>query len=470
MKTVKSLPLLAMLLGVIIVAAAISTISVEGRKHHVKKIKPKHRRHSKNTPTGSPAPAPYPSTHEGVFNIISFGAKGDGVSDDSKALVRAWKAACEVVGGKVEIPAGKQFLVKAVTLQGPCKEETVVQIEGTLVAPEKIGSWPKSSLFQWLNIKWVSHVTIQGSGTLNGRGSNWWNLDTYQIQTRNKYIPPMKPTALRFYAAHNVTVRDISIVNSPLCHLKFDDSDGVKVNNITISSPENSPNTDGIHLQNTRNVEIQHSNIACGDDCVSIQTGSSNVHIHHINCGPGHGISIGGLGKDKSVACVSDIIVEDISIQNTLAGVRIKTWQGGLGVVKNLTFSNIQVTDVKVPIVIDQYYCDKSKCKNQTRAVSISGIKYNNIVGSFTVQPVRIACSNNVPCMDVDLMDIRLRPSGGIRGLQTHQQQQALCWNSYGKTQGPLVPSSIGYCLRKSNIGGYYSQKVSRSYDKICPS
>lgn len=38
-------------------------------------------------------------------------------------------------------------------------------------------------------------------------------------------------------------------------------------------------------------------------------------------------ISIGGLGKDKSVACVSDIIVEDISIQNTLAGVRIKTWQ-----------------------------------------------------------------------------------------------------------------------------------------------
>lgn len=27
-----------------------------------------------------------------------------------------------------------------------------------------------------------------------------------------------------------------------------------------------------------------------GDDCVSIQTGCSNVHVHHINCGPGHGI------------------------------------------------------------------------------------------------------------------------------------------------------------------------------------
>lgn len=37
--------------------------------------------------------------------------------------------------------------------------------------------------------------------------------------------------------------------------------------------------------------------------------------------------SLGGLGKDKSVACVSDIVVEKISLQNTLAGVRIKTWQ-----------------------------------------------------------------------------------------------------------------------------------------------
>lgn len=84
MKIIKSSPLLAMLIGFIIIAAAISTISVEGRKHHVKRIKPKHRRHSKDTPIDSPAPAPYPSTHDGVFDILSFGAKGDGVSDDSK--------------------------------------------------------------------------------------------------------------------------------------------------------------------------------------------------------------------------------------------------------------------------------------------------------------------------------------------------------------------------------------------------
>ena len=70
--------------------------------------------------------------------------------------------------------------------------------------------------------------------------------------------------ALRFYSSYDVTVRDIKIINSPQCHLKFDSSKGVTVNNITISSPEDSLNTDGIHLQNTQDVEIQHSSIGCG--------------------------------------------------------------------------------------------------------------------------------------------------------------------------------------------------------------
>jgi len=69
---------------------------------------------------------------------------------------------------------------------------------------------------------------------------------------------------LRFYSSFNVTVRNIRISNSPQCHLKFDSSGGIKVRNVTISSPGDSPNTDGIHLQNTRDVEIRSSSIGCG--------------------------------------------------------------------------------------------------------------------------------------------------------------------------------------------------------------
>ncbi|KAJ9169522.1 hypothetical protein P3X46_017707 [Hevea brasiliensis] len=451
---------------VIMAAFTMFAIIVEARKQHSKKSKPsKHLKGSANIPGPAPAPLPhrgsYP-TQSSMFNILSFGAKGDGVSDDSKALLSAWKAACEVPGATVEIPAEFKFLVKPITLQGPCVPHLVLQIDGTLLAPPEAGSWPKSSLFQWLNFKWVHDFTIQGTGTVNGQGFDWWTpFSVYFIQKKSKHIPDMKPTALRFYASYNVTVRDIEIVNSPQCHLKFDNSKRIKVNNITISSPPNSPNTDGIHLQNTQDVEIQHSSVGSGDDCISIQTGCSNIHVHHINCGPGHGISVGGLGKDKSVACVSNIIVEKVSLQNTLAGARIKTWQGGIGSVKNISFSNIQVSNVKYPIIIDQFYCDKHTCKNQTEAVAISGVRYDQIIGSYTVQPIYLACSSNVPCIDVDLINIQLKPSQGYTSFK-----QAFCWNSYGKSQAPLVPSSIDYCLRGD--GGSVERTSRSSHEHVC--
>jgi polygalacturonase len=54
-----------------------------------------------------------------------------------------------------------------------------------------------------------------------------------------------------------------------------------------------------------------------GDDC----------DIHNVNCGPGHGISIGGLGRDNTKACVSNVTVRDVNMFRTMTGVRIKTWQ-----------------------------------------------------------------------------------------------------------------------------------------------
>ncbi|KAI3795964.1 hypothetical protein L1987_38625 [Smallanthus sonchifolius] len=386
------------------------------------------------------------------FNILSFGAKANGVSDDSKKLVAAWKLACKVGGGILQIPSDHKFLIKPVTLQGPCKAHVVLQIDGTLLAPSKRS---KSNLYQWINFKWVHNITIQGSGTIDGQGYNWWE---------SKNALDIKPTALRFYASEDILVRDITIKNSPQVHLKFDNSRGVKVENITVLAPGNSPNTDGIHLQNTRDVEILHSNIGTGDDCISVQTGCSNVHIHHISCGPGHGISIGGLGKDKTIACVSDVVVENSNIQNTLYGTRIKTWQGGIGLVKNITFSNIQVANVNFPIVINQYYCDKSFCNNQTGSIAIKEVKFDRISGSYSTQPIHLACSNDIPCTEIDLSDIQLKPSR--RPLEGSQLQHALCYNSYGISKGQLVPSSMNYCLKKD--GGGSVNQISRLSNELC--
>ncbi|XP_068641312.1 polygalacturonase At1g48100 [Aristolochia californica] len=381
----------------------------------------------------------YGTGNSTIFDVLDFGAKGDGATDDTKAFQAAWASACKVEGSTVVVPSQFTFLVGPISFSGPyCQQNIAFQLDGTIIAPTNVRAWG-SGILQWLEFTKLKGIHIRGSGVIDGRGSAWWtsdfpDQDLMSTELSSK-MPSIKPTALRFYGSFDVVVTGITIQNSPQCHLKFDNCVGVQVFNMTVSSPGNSLNTDGIHLQNSRDVMIHSTNLGCGDDCISIQTGCSNVYVHDVKCGPGHGISIGGLGKDSTKACVSNVTVKNVNMHNTMNGVRIKTWQGGSGSVQGVLFSNIQVSEVELPIVIDQFYCDKSSCKNQSAAVALSGIQYENIRGTYTVQPVHLACSDSFPCTDVTLTDIHLEP------IQEHYHMyETLCWQTFGELRTPSVP------------------------------
>lgn len=64
----------------------------------------------------------------------------------------------------------------------------------------------------------------------------------------------------------------------------------VKMESLNIYAPANSPNTDGIDLEETTYATILDSNIGTGDDCISLGHGTFNVFIQNVFCGPGHGI------------------------------------------------------------------------------------------------------------------------------------------------------------------------------------
>jgi hypothetical protein len=59
-------------------------------------------------------------------------------------------------------------------------------------------------------------------------------------------------------------VSGLRIQNSPQFHMKFDGCDGVLIEKLSISSPKLSPNTDGIHIENTKAVGIYDSMISNG--------------------------------------------------------------------------------------------------------------------------------------------------------------------------------------------------------------
>ncbi|XP_062180882.1 polygalacturonase At1g48100-like isoform X1 [Phragmites australis] len=392
-------------------------------------------------PPPPPAAVAASSSQNTIFNVVDFGAKGDGVTDDTQAFEAAWAAACKVEASTVLVPSELEFVVGPISFSGPyCKRNILFQLDGTILAQASPRTWG-SGLLQWLEFTKLTGIAIQGSGVINGRGQEWWtysdpNDDPNAFNVELEKMPQIKPTALRFYGSSNVTVTGITIVNSSQCHLKFDSCEGVMVHDLTISSPENSPNTDGIHLQNSKQVNIHHTNLACGDDCVSIQTGCSDINIHNVNCGPGHGISIGGLGRYNTKACVSNITVRDVNMFKTMTGVRIKTWQGGSGLVQGIRFSNIHVSEVQTPIIIDQFYCDKTTCINQTSAVAVSGVQYENIRGTFTIKPAHFACSDSSPCSEIALTGIQLKPLM----LPQYHLYNPFCWQAFGELYTPTVP------------------------------
>jgi polygalacturonase len=201
---------------------------------------------------------------------------------------------------------------------------------------------------------------------------------------------------------------------------------------------------------------------AVGDDCISIENGTHNLHVSKVMCGPGHGISIGSLGDDNSRAEVSGITIDMVQFHGTTNGARIKTYQvsrtrivtilfsernrdahpyvfmqGGSGYAKDITFQNIVMDGVKNPIIIDQDYCDKAKpCRAQAgSAVEISNVVFKNIIGTtITKEAIKLDCSENVPCHDITLQNIDLRMQGGKGATES------ICQNARWRKAGTVLP------------------------------
>ncbi|KAG6702431.1 hypothetical protein I3842_07G034200 [Carya illinoinensis] len=376
-----------------------------------------------------------------VFNVQSFGAIGDGVTDDTQAFKMAWDTACQSEEtGVLLVPKGYSFLIQSTIFTGPCKSGITFQIDGIIMPPDGPDSWPiKYSKKQWLVFYRISRLSLQGGGVIDGRGEKWWNLPckTHKGINRTKLPGPCdSPVAIRFFLSSNLTVQGLKVKNSPQFHFRFDGCQNVHIDLLTIKAPALSPNTDGIHIENTNNVKIYNSIVSNGDDCVSIGAGCFNVDIKNITCGPSHGISIGSLGVRNSRACVSDITVSDSVIKQSDNAVRIKTWQGGSGAVSAVTFHNIQMDTVRNPIIIDQYYCLTKNCPNQTSAVFVSDILYTNIKGTYDVRspPMHFVCSDFLPCTNLTLSEVELLPAQG------HILSNPVCWNAYGIMQTLIIP------------------------------
>ena len=70
--------------------------------------------------------------------------------------------------------------------------------------------------------------------------------------------------ALTIDSSSAVRVKGLTIQNSQQMHFVISRSDSIRVTGVKVSAPEDSPNTDGIHITESTNVLLQNCKIGTG--------------------------------------------------------------------------------------------------------------------------------------------------------------------------------------------------------------
>lgn len=369
-----------------------------------------------------------------VFNVEKYGAVGDGKHDSTDAFEKAWNAACKKLSAVFLVPANKKFVVNNLVFYGPCQPHLSFKVDGSIAAYPDPAKWKNSKI--WMHFARLTDFNLMGTGVIDGHGSKWWADQCKTVNGRTVCNDKGRPTAIKIDFSKSVTVKELTLINSPEFHLVFGECEGVKIQGIKIRAPRDSPNTDGIDIFASKSFQIEKCIIGTGDDCVAVGTGSSNITIKDLTCGPGHGISIGSLGKSNSRAEVSFVHVDGAKFIDTQNGLRIKTWQGGSGLASHITYENVEMINAENPILINQFYCTSAAaCKNQRSAVKIQDVTYKNIHGtSATAAAIQLMCSDSVPCTNIKLSNVSLKHTSG---------KVATCVdkNAHGYYNTPVIPA-----------------------------
>ena len=326
-----------------------------------------------------------PASPSLFFNVADFGAVGDGKTLCTAGIQKAVDACAKAGGGKVVFPAGRYLtgpiflrsnvhveLPSGVVLLGSTDFEKVPSIAGRW---EGIDRTVYASMFTGPDLE---NISITGRGVIDGQGDAWWKafrtvtamrkkLGLVDREPENPPGSPLKwgrPRMINLYRCKNVLISGLTVMNSPSWNIHPVLCDNVVLERLTIFSPSDSPNTDGIDPDSCRNVRISNCYISVGDDCITIKSGyrfqktgknipSENIAVTNCVFAQGHGGV--GIGSETSGG-VRNVTVSNCVCEGTDRGIRFKTARSRGNVVENFRAVNFVMRGVGDAISVTMLY------------------------------------------------------------------------------------------------------------------
>ncbi len=211
----------------------------------------------------------------------------------------------------------------------------------------------------------------------------------------------------------------------------------VTIEGITIKSPANAPNTDGIDPSGW-NFLISHCTIDTGDDNIAIKPtrgrtpGNKNFTVKDCTFLHGHGMSVGS----GTAGGLENLIVSHCTFDGTDAGIRIKTGRGTGGLLQNVTYENLSMNAVKNPIYIIDFYPERNAPKDPStekpepitaqtpldKNILIRNVTATNCPNAGTIRGLP-----EMPILGVTLSNVHL---SAVTGLKIYHAQDVRFENS----------------------------------------
>jgi len=280
-----------------------------------------------------------------ALNVSSYGAVGDGKTKNTAAFQKALDQCSAQGGGDVVVPAGN-FLIGSIRLGS----KTTLRLSAgtTLTGSPDADDYPLIPLrFEGETVQGhrglifadgADHIGIEGPGTLQG--------DMVIGDLRR----PRAPVMVEFENCSDITLKDFTDRYRRMwsVHLLF--CKNVAVHGLTIRTIKT--NGDGIDVDSTTDIAIDHCDIDTGDDSISLKSGrgaaaaklarpTKNVTI--TDCKLGSNFAGVGIGTEMSSG-VSDVRIERCKFTRGDNAIYLKSRLGRGGYIENISADTLDTS------------------------------------------------------------------------------------------------------------------------------